>query len=396
MSAVSAPSLSVAPSPSPYSIPAFRRLLLAQVSFGLVYSTFLILPKYFATHAHAGAGIIGWVMASAPIANVIAAPIAPGLIGRIGSRRALLLASLIMALGAVGYVFVDHPGGLAFACRAMEGLAWSIVFAAAGALVAAVAPPGRVSEAIALHGSANLLTNAIAPALAEPAVARFGAPIVFATAAAAAVVGSLLWLRLPDDRAPRASAATPPAAVANTPRFLLLVSAVLGVAFGAVFTFYQPLALARGITRVSDFLVAYTVGALAVRLGFARLIDRVGPRRVAFASFLFYAAVTAAMAGLAPGGLATLGALFGVAHGLFFPSLMGMVATSVPAHGRARVLAQVNACFNGGYVSVALFGVIAEHAGFGLVYIPIGALVALTALGLRRPASERAGAARAA
>src|SRR4051812_31877143 len=153
MSAASVSVSSLSASPSPFSVPAFRRLMLAQVSFGLVYSTFLILPKYFAIHAHAGAGIIGWVMASAPIANVLAAPVAPGLIARIGSRRALLLASLIMALGAVGYVFVDHPGTLAFACRAMEGLAWSIVFAAAGALVAAVAPAGRVSEAIALHGS---------------------------------------------------------------------------------------------------------------------------------------------------------------------------------------------------------------------------------------------------
>jgi MFS family permease len=383
-----------APSPSPFAVPAFRRLLLAQVSFGLVYSTFLILPKFFATHAGSGPGIIGWVMASAPIANVIATPFAAGLIGRAGSRRALLLASLLMAIGAAGYVFVDHPGPLAFACRAMEGFAWSIVFAGTGVLVAAVAPPGRVSEAIALHGSANLLTNAIAPALAEPAVARFGAPVVFGVAALAAVLGSALWLRVPDDRVPRAAPGT--SGASGTPRFLLLVAGVLGVAFGAIITFHQPLALARGITRVSDFLVAYTLGALAVRLTFGRLIDRIGARRVAFGSFLFYGAVTAAMAGLAPGGLAALGAMFGIAHGLFFPSLMGMVYVSVPPSGRARVLAQVNACFNGGYVSVAVLGVVAEHAGFGLVYIPIGALVALTALGLRRPAEETARARRAA
>jgi hypothetical protein len=75
---------------------------------------------------------------------------------------------------------------------------------------------------------------------------------------------------------------------------------------------------------------------------------------------------------------------------------MGMVYVSVPPSGRARVLAQVNACFNGGYVSVAVLGVVAEHAGFGLVYIPIGALVALTALGLRRPVEETARARRAA
>src|SRR5438045_89062 len=86
-------------SPSPLSVPAFRRLLCAQISFGVVYSTFLILPKFFATHAGAGSAVIGWVMASAPIANVLAAPFSAALIGRWGARRALLVASAAMALG---------------------------------------------------------------------------------------------------------------------------------------------------------------------------------------------------------------------------------------------------------------------------------------------------------
>jgi predicted MFS family arabinose efflux permease len=324
-------------------------------------------------------------MASAPIANVLATPFAAALIGRLGPRRALLVSSAIMALGATGYVFVDVPGPLAFACRAMEGLAWSLAFAAGGSVVAQVAPAGRVSEAIALHGSSNLITNALAPALAEPAVAIIGARAVFTIAALVAVAGSVLWLRLPRDE----PGAALPVAAAGAPvsqPFLLFVTAVLGVGFGAVFTFHQPLALSRGITRVSDFLVAYTAGALVMRVGFGRLIDRIGAARVAVGSFLFYAAVVAAMAGLGPGGLAPLGALFGIAHGLFFPSIMSVIYAAVPPAGRGRLLSQVNACFNGGYICVAGLGVVAERAGYALVFIPVGLLVFATALALGRHA----------
>jgi len=121
-----------------------------------------------------------------------------------------------------------------------------------------------------------------------------------------------------------------------------------------------------------------------VRLLFGRLIDRVGAGRVAVGSFLFYGAVTAAMAGLAPGGLAVLGALFGVAHGLFFPSIMSVIYAAVPPAARGRTLSRVNACFNGGYIAVAGLGVVAERAGYALVFIPAGLLVFVTALGLRR------------
>ena len=174
---------------------------------------------------------------------------------------------------------------------------------------------------------------------------------------------------------------------------LLVTSVVLGAACGAMLTFHQPLALVRGIDRVSDFLIAYTAAALLVRLGLGRLTDRIGAGRVAFASFLLYAAVVAAMPGLAPGWrLAVFGALFGLAHGLFWPAFLSLSLAAVQRKWTwTRAVAGLHQWgFNLGVASVGLLGLVVERAGYALVFIPIGALTATNALALRRWTRRRA------
>ena len=61
---------------------------------------------------------------------------------------------------------------------------------------------------------------------------------------------------------------------------VLTASGLAGVTFGALFTFHQPYVLALGITRVSDFLVAYAIAAVFVRAFLGGLADRLGRLRV--------------------------------------------------------------------------------------------------------------------
>ena len=375
---------------SPLEVPAFRALLAAQACFGIAYSTFLILPKFLAVNLGAGPAAVGWVMATASLANVLSVRPVAWVAVRWGGRRTLALASLFMAAGALGFAAVRSVGPLAIFCRALQGLGWALMFSASGALVLALAPAGRLGQAIALHGSSNLITNAIGPALAEPGIALFGPTPVFAGAAAVAVVGAWLCSRIhPGSGAPRDGSPQRPSAAVPPSRYLLWVGLVLGIGCGTMLTFHQPLALLRGIGRVSDFLVAYTAGAVGVRLLFGRFIDQVGPRRVAFGSFLVYGLVIMATASLAPGTLSIYGGVFGLAHGLFWPSFLSIVLQTAPPGARERSLGRVNAAFNGGVVSVAALGLLAERAGYKVVFVPVGALVTATALGLLGRGRER-------
>jgi MFS family permease len=399
-------------SPSPLTIPAFRRLLLTQALFGVAYSVFLILPKYLATHLHVATGLISWIMASAAAANVVTAPLIGRIAGGSGARRGMVIGNLSMAAGSILFVFVASPGVGAFVARALQGMGWALVFSSAGMLAVALAPKDRIAQAIGLHGSANIVTNAIGPALAEPAIAAWGATPVFLAAAAIALLAAYQATRVsprgpasvaPEAAAPLATAdATAPAAVATNPAgqrpsrspgsapFMLFTSLMLGIACGIMFTLHQPLALDRGIHRVSDFLVGYTVGALAMRLGFGRLTDQLGPGRVSAGSFVLYGAVIAAMPALRGSvGLATFGLLFGVAHGIFFPALLALALGSAPDASRARVIAGFNATFNVGGAAVVPFGLLAEKHGFTAAFLPVGLATLATGLAIGRWSSRR-------
>jgi MFS family permease len=397
-------------SPSPLTIPAFRRLLLTQALFGVAYSVFLILPKYLATHLHAATGLISWIMASAAAANVVTAPLIGRIAGGSGARRGMVIGNLSMAAGSILFVFVASPGVGAFVARALQGMGWALVFSSAGMLAVALAPRDRMAQAIGLHGSANIVTNAIGPALAEPAIAAWGATPVFVAAAAIALLAAHQATRVsprspasapPDPGAadaPLAAAdATAPAVIATpspsppavrapgSSPFMLFSSLMLGVACGVMFTLHQPLALDRGIHRVSDFLVGYTVGALAMRLGFGRLTDRLGPGRASAGSFILYGAVIAAMPTLRGSlGLAAFGVLFGVAHGVFFPALLALAIRSAPDTSRARVIAGFNATFNVGGAAVVPFGLLAEKHGFAAAFLPVGLATLATGVAIHR------------
>jgi MFS family permease len=359
--------------------------LLAQSCFGVAFSTFMILPKFLAVYLHAGPAQVGWIMSFAPLANVLSVRPVARVAERWGGRRTLALGSLFMAAGALGFTFVTSVGPLAFFCRVLQGLGWAFMFSASGSLVLALAPPGRLSQAIALHGSSNLVSNAIGPPIAELGIAALGAGPVFAAAAGVAMLGAWLCSRIPVPAGAQAHGGGPrPGARQSLPAFLLFVGAAVGIGSGTMLVFHQPLALARGAQRVSGFLVAYTIGAVGVRLTLGRLADRVGPRRVAATSFIAYGLVVAAMVFLAPAALPIYGGLFGIAHGLFWPAFLALALQTAPAAIRDRTLAWVNASYNAGVVSVAALGVVAEHLGFSFVFLPVGLLVTATGLALRR------------
>jgi len=124
---------------------------------------------------------------------------------------------------------------------------------------------------------------------------------------------------------------------------------------------------------VRGFFIAYTAAALFSRLGIGNLADRAGRLRVSIASLALYACVVLAMQLLRPGWLAPIGAVFGLAHGLFFPAFSALTLERLQNGERGKLTALSNGAFNAGIaISGALFGVIAEHQGYPQVFLVAG------------------------
>ncbi len=370
---------------------AFVDLVVAQALFGFAYSVFVLLPKFLAAGYHAGARSIGLVMAAFGVVSLAFIPAVGPVITRIGRRRAMIWASVLLGVSAGCFLSITGADVLAACLRGAHGVAWSLLFAAGMSLVADVAPPARLGQAIGLYGGANLAMTAIAPAVAEPIAARFGANAVFGLAAAVAFVAAWYSRRLPDAVAiPANSPVKPQPGTARTRARALVVLAVGGLAAAGMFTFIAPFALAHGIGVVRGFFAAYTVTALAVRIGGGRVTDRVGPRRTALAGGAGYGLVVILTGLIGPTHMLLLGSLFGVAHGIVFPALMALILANTAPESRPRLLAFTNGAINLGIAGVGLLGMLAGPLGYPALFVLTGTITAAVSMSLARPSRPRA------
>jgi len=368
------------PAAPPISLltPAFVQLLLVQLSFGLSFSTYFLLPKYLAKELAADARTIGAAAAMPLVAGVLASPAIGLALDRFGRRSSLLLGAWLGVLTSVAMSVVTEVGPFLYAVRAVQGVGFALVFNAASALAADRAPPARLGHAMGLVGAASLVTNAIGPGLAEMGADTWGWEPVFLATSAMSLLTFVLSLGVTD------SERIPDAHTSAVPRegFRLgWVAAVTGAAFGTLMTFTQPQAIALGADRVAGFFVGYTVAALLVRIGLGGLADRIGRWRVARATLFFYGLVTIATALVRPGLLELFGFAFGIAHGLLYPALAAIVAERSHPARRGRALTGLNAAFNGGCgASLLLSGFVADWTGYAVVFVGVGLVTASTAL----------------
>lgn len=374
----------------------FVALLLTQTCFSFGFSSFFLLPKFLASELHASASEIGNVIGVFGVAVVILILLIGIWIDR-GSRvRFLTGGNLLMAGVCLGFTQVETVGPLLFALRIVQGAAFALVFLAASTLTADHAPPERLGRALGLFGASNLVMNALAPAIVEPLAESVGWTPVFLLAAASSLAAAALSRSIPERR-------IPPGPDEVVPRLsqvlrsegvvrLALAVALVGVTFGAIFTFHQPFALELGIPRIRSFFLAYAGVALLARLLLAGLADRVDSAHISIFVLIAYSASALWMAHLEAGRLAWIGALFGLAHGLFYPAMNSLLLRGSGEHERGKRMGIFNGSFNAGLsLGIIGLGFLAERTGYPTVFVVAagGSMVALGLLLTRSASATR-------
>jgi MFS family permease len=362
----------------------FVDLLISEALFGFSYALFVLLPKLLAVGYGATASQIGAVMASFGIASLVTAPLIAPIVTRLDCRRTMILGCFLLGAASLGFTAIHGAGVLAAVLRGVQGIAWSLTFAAGMSLVAEVAPPIRLGHGIGLYGAVALATSALGPAVAEPIAARFGARPLFLLSAVVGLAAAWFCRRLSASRRAAAKRASP-----RSRAIVIGVLAIGSLAAAAVSTFVAPFALTHGIAAVRGFFVTYTLTALGVRIGATRLVDRLGPRATAFAGAAGYGLTVIALATAGPEHLIPLGAAFGLVHGIVFPALMALILAEAAREDRPRLLAFANGAINLGITGLGAIGAIADRVGYPPVFIVTGAITSATAVSLLLPPSRR-------
>jgi MFS family permease len=366
----------------------FLALIASQICFGYAFSSYFLLPTFLSRELGASAATVGGVMALTSAAVVVLLPIVGAATDRLGRRRFMLLGGVSMALASLGFLWVDAVGPLLYALRIVQAAAFSMSFAAGGALAVDLVPPARVGQAVGLFGLTFLGMNGVASASVERLVAGAGWRAAFAAAGAAALASALLCLRIREPARAPAAGAQPDRAGSSlpVPPRSLAVMALVGLALGAMFSFAQLYAAQLGATGISHFFVAYALCGLIVRGGFGHLLDDWAPRRVAVGSLAAYVIVVAATTRLGWFGLVPIGAALGLAHGLFYPSFTALALHEASGSARGRVIAGVQAAFSLGGIATVGLGFVADRVGYPAVFgIAAGGLFAGLCLLVSRP-----------
>ncbi len=366
---------------------AFLVLLVTQTCFGMSFSAFFLMPKYLKLVLLATDTQIGTLTALGAAAGVFAFPIVGSLNDSFGRKRFILFGSVLMALSAFSMLHIAQVGLALYGIRMLQGVAFALVFNSATTLVSDKVSPEHLGRALAMFGASMLATNALSPAISEWIASRHGWNAVFWFSVVWGVLAIGIAPFVQEEARSKSYSGPRPSmfALLNEPRGLriALLIATGGAGFGTIFVFHQPYAISLGIEQVSGFFVAYAAFALGVRMIVIGHVDRWGRKRVSAIALFAYAFAVAGAAWLRPGLLEVIGAVMGLAHGVFYPVFNALAIEGVALSQRGSMMALYHGGFNAG-MALALVGggAIAERFGYPALFLGMGLVTLLGAWGL--------------
>lgn len=373
---------------------AFVGCALANFLQGLAFNLYLHFPG-FLHGLGADEMRIGLLFGVTSIVAVLARPPVGRAMDSLGRRRMILAGGLLNIVVCSLYTTVASLGPWVYLVRSLHGVSEAILFTAFFALAADIIPESRRTEGLAIYGVSGMLPISLGGLLGDVILARFDYAWLFGSSALLAAASLLLSVPL---REPARSAPQLPnrgffAALAQSDlRPLWFIGMVFATALASYFTFLKVFVLERGIGSVGGFFSAYAVSAIALRLSFGWLPDRVGPKRVLFPALVVLAVGVVVLATATQAtDLLIAGSLCGLGHGFVFPILSSLVVERARPSERGAALSIFTALFDAGILlGSPLLGAVIHMAGYPVMFAAVGlALVVATAVFARLDSRAR-------
>ena len=344
---------------------------------------FFLLPIWVLEHG-GGEEIAGRVMSTNGFAGLAVLPLLGYLLDRVGRRRFLIFGAIASTLSAFSFIWIEEIGPALYFCRALQGVAFISAFTGAQTLAVLFAPHSRRAEALGWFGISTILTHAISPPIGEEIVRRWGYDAMFATAGTVGIVAvilSCLLPRPPELHVPEGSVD----ATAGRARRVITASVIAmlcyGFGFGAIQTFAPTLIERYGLGRIGAFFLMWSAVAVGMRVAFGSASDRYGRRPIILAAMLIMSLAVALFAFVrTQSGILLVGAVFGVAQGLLYPTMNALVADWSSPGNIGRTQSIFSGSFGLGIHSCAyFFGAIVESHGYTAMFLTV---LAITLVGM--------------
>jgi MFS family permease len=361
---------------------AFFLVAGANFLFFLNFAFFFLLPIWVLGHG-GGEEVAGRVTGAAGLAGLVALPFVGWLLDRFGRRRFMIAGAAMTACASLGFIGVEEIGPSLYALRIVQGVGFTCAFTGAQTLAVLFSPVQRRAEAIGWFGISTIVTHAISPALGEELIRRWGFDAMFAVGGGLGLLAVGLACMVP--RPPELMATAVADGTTRNDARKALAAAIFttvayGVGFGATQTFVPVLMARFDLGRVGGFFVAWSVAAVGVRLLLGSASDRLGRRKVLIPAMAMMSFAVLLLSFVRDyRGLVAIGALFGTAQGLLYPTMNALVTDwSTPGNiGRTQSL--FSGSFSLGISTCSFFfGSIVESHGYQTMFL---AAMAITLVG---------------
>jgi len=310
-------------------------------------------------------------------------------IDRLGCRTTWLAGTTIVALAVGSLQFVRSLGPILL-IRTVMAMAFATVMTTVAVFAALIAPPHRRAESIGIIGLSGFLGIMTGPTLGDwifsgPSDSIVPYRVFFTASAACALAAALLMARL------RLTSIGPAAAGGERPGLALirrywpgpvmLVGAVFSMVFCMQMAFLERLAEARGFRDIKLFFLVYAPTAIALRVAFRRIPERLGRRpTVVLGMVLMAAGLFVLSAARAQHHLLLPGLLMGAGHCFIFPSMVDLAAACFPLRYRGIG----TSCILGAGDAGMLFGFVVlgesfRRFGYTATLVALATLVMITA-----------------
>lgn len=383
----------VAPTDRLITIPFVVVTSTALAFFMYIGALIPLVPLYIEGPIGSGEFAVGLNAALFAIAAVAARPSLGRLAEARGRRFVIVLGGLIAAIGAFGMGQSDQLVGV-LAFRVLTGVGEAAVFVGCATLIADLSPSDRRAEGASYFSVAVFSGLGVGPVVGEWLLddtmfeRTFVAAALFALFAA--IIGSFAPARVvaPDhdpDRVP-----PPPTNSEGWRRYIhpssLLPGTVLALGVGSLTTFFlfvPDYSRTVGLSSSGGLFLVYASVSLIVRLFFAKLPDRLGPRRAVTMALTNYM-IGLSVVLLVPEVWALFAAAFFVGLGAAFtyPALLALAVNRVSEEERAAAVSSFTMFFEiGSAVSGITVGVLGELIGkrpafvAGVIFPAIGLVV---------------------
>jgi MFS family permease len=318
-------------------------------------------------------------------ASALSAPLTGAIADRIGRRRTLLIASLVIMLCAVGYGTTTSYR-LMLALVVVHGVFWSGLLSASAAYLTSLVPEQRRAEGISYWGLSSVGAVAVAPPIAFWIMQHGGWQWICISCGTLNVIMGAIAFFLEDTPVHSAQLSLPfvpdaPAPIVEWRVLALSLTLFLySFGYGAITSFSAMYADAIGVTPKSLYLTSLAIVILLTRPLSGKLADRVGYRRVFMPCLVLIAFGLALLTvGSTRLTLVASAVFFGIGFGTAYPVFVAYVMRDVYAARRGAAFGAILAAFDTGIgTGSTTVGWLIQRFGFSTAFTVAAALSAVS------------------